>query len=232
MRVYINNCNLLSWPRAMAEKLAREGHSVTFVDNASTYEPLLAWYETCDFRVLCLPENEGHTAPWNHFGKEMNEDFYVVTDPDLDISAVPDDWDVLLTEAVKLTRRTKCGLSLDDSAVPTTNPAWLDDMFYRFPKGGNPMSWGPVLRKGVVTLYDRPVDTTFAVYRPGSRYHVGGIRAGKPYTARHLPWHVVPELTGDARAHEILLDDEFRFYLEHANESSTTARRFAAAGIK
>ena len=232
MNIYINNRNLLTWPRSMAEKLKSEGHQVTFVDNNSTYEPLRDWYLESGFRVLYLKENEGHTAPWNHYGREMNDDYYVVTDPDLDISNVPSDWDALLTEAVRLTGASKCGLSLDDSRIPSTNPAWLDDMFYRYPKGGNPQSWGPVLRKGPVTLYDRQVDTTFAVYKPGTRYHVGGIRAGRPYTARHLPWHVVPELTGDDRAFEITLDDEFRFYLEHANDSSTTAQRFRLAGIQ
>ena len=38
-------------------------------------------------------------------------------------------------------------------------------------------------------LYDAPIDTTFALYRPGSRYDLSGIRSGFPYLARHHPWY-------------------------------------------
>ncbi len=39
------------------------------------------------------------------------------------------------------------------------------------------------------TLYDSPIDTTFALYRPGSAYDISGIRTGFPYLARHYPWY-------------------------------------------
>ena len=234
MRVYINNFNLLTWPKAMAEKLAAEGHDVTFVDNASTYEPLLEFYETCPYRVHKIGRNLGHVAPWQVFAYEMmGNDWYAVTDPDLDLSGVPADWAEVMVEGAKFYSK-KCGLSLDDTGIPTTNPAWEDDRFCDFPDGGHPISWGKVLpyQHRNVRFYDRQTDTTFAVYAPRViSPTLESIRVGRPYTARHMPWHVVMEPTGDPRAHEYLFDDELRYYMERASLNSTTTQRFKAHSL-
>ena len=59
---------------------------IIIVDNASTYEPLLEWYESCPYEVVRLKENIGPHAPWTI---PMQQTFYVVTDCDLDIGGVP-----------------------------------------------------------------------------------------------------------------------------------------------
>jgi len=61
-------------------------------------------------------------------------------------------------------------------------------------------------------LYKAPIDTTFALYRPGA---AGGswlscMRTGSPYLARHLPWYV-------DSAHP---DDEELYYLRTAQTST------------
>lgn len=239
MKVFINNRNYLTWPKAMAEKLAREQHTVIFIDNASTYEPLLEFYATCPYRVEHLPENVGHLAPWKLFFDEMQDDYYAVTDPDLDLSSVPANWAEVMVKVLEISGNVyglphpiKIGLSLDDSRIPRTNPTWWEDKICDFPDGGHPEQWGPRIdHNSPVHLYNRATDTTFAVYEPKTPFTIGGIRIGRPYTARHLPFHVVPRLTGEERAYEILMNDEIRYYMQHASPCSITARRFREAGL-
>jgi hypothetical protein len=39
-------------------------------------------------------------------------------------------------------------------------------------------------------FYKAPIDTTFAMYRPGLGHQNGNsLRSAPPYTARHLPWY-------------------------------------------
>ncbi len=52
--------------------------------------------------------------------------------------------------------------------------------------------------------YDSLIDTTFALYRPGSNFEFRAIRTGPPYTARHMSWYVRDPDTEDA------------YYLAHA----------------
>jgi hypothetical protein len=50
--------------------------------------------------------------------------------------------------------------------------------------------WQTELEPGVYTAH---IDTTFAVYRPGTGYKVTeALRTGHPYLARHLPWYRDP----------------------------------------
>jgi len=62
---------------------------VLWLDNASTYKPLLDFYESCPYEVVRLPKNHGHTAPWTFLADVFATGPYVVTDPDLDLSEVP-----------------------------------------------------------------------------------------------------------------------------------------------
>ena len=60
--IIINNRNLLTWPKAMVERISRyEGvGDIIIVDNGSTYEPLLDWYATT-----------AHVASSSGIGDEM-----------------------------------------------------------------------------------------------------------------------------------------------------------------
>src|ERR1041385_6437343 len=140
MRIYINNRNYLKWPSKMALKFAEEGHDITYIDNGSTYEPLLDYYSTCPFKVIKLP-NLGNRAAWDaNIVTELNEPF-VVTDPDYDLSTVPSDWDKVLSEGlIQYPQYNKFGLSWEESKVPPENPAWTLDEFDKYPQG-NPKTW-------------------------------------------------------------------------------------------
>jgi hypothetical protein len=196
----------------MAEFLSDTGCEVILVDNASTYPPLLEWYESCPFKVYRLKENRGHMAVWDAgIINEFSDQYYAVTDPDLELSGVPRDYlDVLMKGLVGNSEVTKAGLSLRIDDLPANaftaqilakeEKYWLSD---RDPNG----------------FYVAGVDTTFAVYdreRQLNERFYWALRAPEPYIARHLPWY----LTRDNLTLEEL------FYLVRATDVSTFTRIF------
>lgn len=128
MRIYLNNRDLLTWPRAMAEKLEAQGHRVTWIDNDSSYPPLLQYYRQRKPEVILLGENLGANAPWWGAQVHRTTEPYVVTDPDLDLSQLPADWPLILEAGLKMfPEDPKCGLGLlpcemgwSDQAIDTT----------------------------------------------------------------------------------------------------------------
>lgn len=218
MKVFINNRDLLTWPRAMADTLRDQGHEPIIVDNESTYPPLLVWYSVCPYHVVRLP-NYGSRAPWELSLLTDSTEPFVVTDPDLDISTIPHDWPEVLAEGLKLhPGHHKCGLSLEDRDVPSENPAsWLDGFTFG---EGNPKYWTEGRQGTRCMFHPYPIDTTFALYRPHASGDVGGCRAGRPYTARHLPFHLVLKHNPSDPAYQIEIDDEVQYYYEHARSNA------------
>lgn len=56
-------------------------------------------------------------------------------------------------------------------------------------------------------IYDAPIDTTFALYKPGGvaikDNFYNGIRTGYPYVARHLGWYVNNFSQADYYSHSV-----------------------------
>src|SRR5258706_13428884 len=140
MKIFINNRNYVTWPSAMAKQFSEEGHEIIFVDNGSTYEPLLDYYNQCKFKVIRLA-NIGNRAPWDAGIVNNLDEHYVCTDPDYDLSMIPKDWPEVLMEGFKqFPHYHKLGLSWDESKVPPENPAWIADEMYKYPQG-HPATW-------------------------------------------------------------------------------------------
>ena len=64
-------------------------------------------------------------------------------------------------------------------------------------------------------VYNAPIDTTFAVYKPYFKgeiidFNDTYIRTGFPYTIRHLPWYI----------NSNSLSDEDKYYLSHIKTST------------
>src|SRR5512139_2342413 len=131
MKIFICNRNLITWPKAMAELLANQGHEIIFADCGSTYGPLIDWYETdCPFKVHRLP-NLGGNAIFDA-GLIPDNEFFVQTDPDYDLSKVPADWPEVLMEGFeRYPQHYKMGLSWDDTIVPHENPAYKQDKVWK-----------------------------------------------------------------------------------------------------
>lgn len=224
MKIYINNRNYLTWPKNMAETLLNQGHDVYIVDNNSTYKPLLDWYnQQKDIKIIKLGINGGHKAPWVH-GIIDTSDYYVVTDSDLDISTVPNNWDEILISGIKEFNVEKAGLSLSEKNIPCGNPSWILDNFCDYPNGDHPLRWGNHIKLNEM-FFNHPIDTTFAVYAPKTRHSISGIRTNTPYTAKHLPWHIVLNKDNNPNEFQIEMDDEIYYYFMNASSVSTTKFR-------
>lgn len=205
-----------------AEWFSRQGHEVVIIDNASNYAPLLDWYGCCGHTVYRLTKNIGHLAPWIT-GIVRDDAFYAVTDPDLSYDGIPSDWEQVCIEGFKYGAYTKVGFSLDETLIPSVNPAWILDEFYAFPKGDHPARWSNALKLGKYIQY--PIDTTFAVYRPHAPFRIGGWRTDRPYTARHLPWHLVVDVDSSSPAFQIPITDEIHHYFITASDVSQSKSR-------
>src|SRR5688572_32308947 len=103
MNVFIIIKNRLTWPKAMCEFLSSTGCDPILIDNDSDYPPLLEWYKSCPFKVHRLKENLGHLCLWKSgIIEEYPEQFYAVSDPDLDLSNIPHDYVEVLMKGFKL----------------------------------------------------------------------------------------------------------------------------------
>ncbi|MCW2549135.1 MAG: glycosyl transferase family 2, partial [Mycobacterium sp.] len=179
----------------MVSWLERAGvQRICLVDNASTYQPLLEWYEKTPHLVARLRDNLGQLSPWlsNVINTHAIGESYVVTDPDVvpDDLCPPDaiDYFSQLLEEHPAVRKVGFGLRIDDlprryrlrrQVQAWESQFWLDPMDVR--------SAAPAARS---PLYCAPIDTTFALYREHTPATMGpALRTGWPYVARHLPWY-------------------------------------------
>jgi len=166
--------------------LERAGHEwIVFVDNDSSYPPLLEYFEQTPHTVLRLNRNIGHNAVWEAGVLDTldHRGLYVVTDSDV----VPDEQcpndavgrfaDLLL--GYSDVDKVGFGLRIDD--LPKSY------MFREQVILWESQFWEKEVEPGI---FDASIDTTFALYRPTVRRPtLRALRTGKPYLARHSPWY-------------------------------------------
>lgn len=212
MKAFIINFNRVTIPEKMANWLALRGCEPVFIDNNSDYEPLLQYYLDTPYKVVSLRGNYGHTVMWlpelQLLDRLAGNERYIVTDPDLDLSGVPDDFLTILNKGLDKYKVDKCGLSLEIEDLPDTE----NGNFIR--NKCEAKYW----KQSLDNMYFRAdTDTTFALYRGGVRnYSHSAIRTNRPYTAKHLPWYY--ENLKDLPADE-------QYYFKTANDSSSGKKR-------
>jgi GT2 family glycosyltransferase len=211
--IIIISFNQLHYLRKLIDFLLKYKYTnIVIIDNNSTYEPLLDYFDTIKSSVTIhrLSENYGHLVFWQN--KELfdrySKGYYVVTDADI----VPHE--DCPGNFVQHFRRildknpdiTKVGFSLKMDDIPIENLhrekilKW-ESNFYNNKKAG---------------YYVSQIDTTFALYRPNYKSQnivefLNAIRVDTPYIARHGGWYVNFDN----------LTNEQRFYISTANESSS-----------
>jgi hypothetical protein len=210
MNCFIIMFNRLTWPRKMAEFLSDTGCEVILVDNASTYPPLLEWYDSCPYKVYRLQENYGHLVLWGSgIINNYKDRHYIVTDPDLDLSGVPHDYVDFLMKGFLHEEVVKVGLSLRVNDLPVNE-------FTRRIVEHEERHWRALQEDG---FYAASVDTTFAIYdreRMLGQQVYWSLRSPEPYMARHLPWYLG---LGQIPFEEL-------YYMTKATEVSTFLRMF------
>lgn len=178
---YTYTLNLINW-------LERCGVcDIYLIDNDSTYEPLLDYYETTPHTVIKTGSNGGHLVPWRggFVSKYAGSKHYIVSDPDvLPVNECPlDIFDHFLSilDRYPDIKRIGPGLKIDDipdhySLKHAVLNQESENWKYPSPEPG---------------LYLAPIDTTLALHKPGSDHGFGNCaRTSFPYIARHMPWYM------------------------------------------
>jgi hypothetical protein len=186
---------------AWLEKAGQE--RIIFVDNDSTYPPLTEYLEFTGYSVVNLSGNYGHTSPWTQRVIETccgDDEYFVVTDPDVVPAeeAPLDSIDFFRSLLDKYLDRTKIGFGLKLDDLPDHYQFKQEVIQYesRFHDYYRPEP----------SVYFAPIDTTFALYRPGASPDISySGRTDEPYVARHLSWYV----------DSANLTDEEKYYREH-----------------
>jgi len=225
--VYIISRNYLTWPKWMADTLASQGHEPVFVDSGSTWEPLLEWFEKCPYRIERFTNKDTKWTVWRNIGDELKKhERYVVTDPDMGIADIPEDWPEVLEYGLENFDCIKSGFHLREDKVPSHNPAWWMEEIEKHPEGFHPERWeSRFLKEGPkCKYYNMGVDTTFALYKkPEWGGTTPGTRSGPPYTARHLPHHIVPQRYEEDSL-QIPIDDEIYHYFQNSVRGGSRQR--------
>ena len=208
MKAVIINYNRLTLTKQTADWLSAHGLDVVIIDNHSDYKPLDDWYKSCPYKVLIMDKNYGHKVLWEQWlFRDLDiTDKYILTDPDLDLTNIPDDFlDVMSNGLEKYPSYDRIGVSLEIDDLPN------DDFSRKVYKWE--LQWW---NKPLDNLYfDAQVDTTLAMHKVTNYNTFNSLRIGRPYTARHLPWYYTD--------FEKLPNDEL-YYLQTAGGSISWRR--------
>lgn len=216
--VFINSRDRLGCLQRLVSWLLAAGYqNIYILDNDSSYEPLLKYYEEVQdngVQVIYLRKNIGHKALWQaNILEIMNVSTpYVYTDSDV-LPGEECPVDVLYTLAKALQKfpfAQKAGLSLRLDDITFYDKEYIrkiENVYWRFPIGEDE--------------YYAAVDTTLALYRNRHHYTLAeGVRLGGKYQARHLPWYY---------DYENLPADE-EYYMKHAGQWSSLLNRMRKEG--
>lgn len=208
---FIINRDLLTWPKLQVEWMLARGLEPIIVDNNSSYQPLLDWYDTKPCEVVRLGYNGGHMVVFNSgLIQQRVKDYYIITDPDLEVWTLPDDTiDKLLEGHKKFPAVHKVGLAIQIDDIPDEYPLKAQVGIWETPFWAAPLG---------NDFYDAALDTTFSLYHRDRSmgYTLNAVRTGGPYTVRHLPFYLTPQT----------MNDELAYYMTHCDKGVSTQARY------
>jgi len=178
---------------------------IHIIDNESTYEPLLNWYDEIKrygIKVHYI-DNVGPIGPWHvpECNEIMQKEKFIVTDPDL----LPSD--ECPPDLIERMHWTLDRVDHWDKVGPSLNIFNLPD-HYAHKK--QVIKWEGQFwnNRGPHNTFNAPIDTTFALYKPETKYKItNALRMNRPYMMDHAPWYL---------DFDNLADDEL-FYLDRLN---------------
>ena len=160
---------------------------ITVIDNASTWPPLLQYYETLtDVQMLMLPENHGHDVFWKLGYHQHQNERFIVTDPDVVPDAnCPLDLVYRMHQMADRYFPAKVGPGLRIDNLPEhyhLKQLMLDS---------ETKYWDNEHRTNEGHSFFAQIDTTFALYEPGAdKWGNRHIRLDFPYVVEHVPWYL------------------------------------------
>lgn len=189
--IFIISYNRLDTLKQCINKYEQDGYTKIYViDNASDDKDLLVYLQNLKYKVYFLDQNWGPYVLWKCrlFDDIIHNEYYVVTDPDiLPVEECPTNYISLFFNILqRYPEKVKAGFSLKIDDIPESYEFKYDiirfESFY----------WEKRLPFEQL-IYDAPIDTTFALYRPGNinpKNFFNAVRTGYPYIARHLGWYM------------------------------------------
>jgi len=212
--IIINNRNRVTSLKQLITSLEQRGYkNIYIIDNASSYPPLLKFYEEICYPIFFLSKNVGHLALWETgLYKRFVHSYYVYTDSDIVIAeSCPSNFlDIFRKTMDEDKSIAKIGLSLK-----------IDDLPNAFKNKQEVIKFeSQYFQNRISTLfYEANVDTTFALYRPGLKHAANKFlkmfRSAYPMEARHMPWYIDSEN----------IQEEEQYYIENATTSTHWTRR-------
>lgn len=200
--IIINNFNRVTYLKKLIKSLEMRGYgNIYIIDNASTYPPLLEYYEKCSYKVFRLKENIGYLSIWKTGIYDIfKRSYYVYTDSDMEIDEnCPDDFMakfISILDRFPMAQKAGFGIRTDDLPAHFKKRDEVIEHEARF--------WKKEVEKDI---YEAEIDTTFALYRPFCKgkadKHQKTYRTGRPYVIRHLPWYVNSEEISEEEAYYI-----------------------------
>lgn len=185
--IIINNRNRLTYLKQMIDQLSGFGYkNIYILDNQSSYPQLLDYYKEVKAEVIFLKRNVGYKALWEtEVFERFKNKHYVYSDPDILLYPdCPKDFVYQLFQQLsKFTWKEKAGSALSINDIPDS--IVLKSEIHKWEQP----NWE---RKLSTEVYDAPVDTTIALYKPlafGNAEECAAIRVAGKVTAKHMPWY-------------------------------------------
>jgi hypothetical protein len=206
--IVINNRNRLTTTKKMVEKLfeINENEHIIIIDNASTYQPLLDWYEQIKEKVdIRFVNNYGHLALWEMgLHKELG-DYFVYTDSDIELNDnFPLDWKEIMLNTLRKYNERKIALAIRIEDIP-------DHYKYKNQVKRNEGRWW--LEEVEQNVYKADTDTTFFLIKNFADNCYQSLRlAREDLICRHKTWYF--DLDN--------LDTEEIYYLNNLGDRVTT----------
>lgn len=181
--------------------------NVIFIDNASTYPPLLRYLSATSYEVIYLNHNVGYLSPWRTGAVDVYAKHkpYIVSDADIIPSPKAHGAVKLFCHLLNNYPhyvKAGFGLMIDDIPESYEPKEYVISWEKQF--------WQKEIEKDV---YDADIDTTFAVWRQNTAHTYGpSLRTGGKYVAKHDGWYI------DSKN----LSKEMRYYRNRADKEIGT----------
>ncbi len=215
--IVINNRDRLTTLKLLINYLRDRGYNnIIILDNASTYPPLLEWYNLTSMNIIFLDKNLGHDALEKiKLYSTIRKNYFVYTDSDvLPVEECPDDFMLVFLDALKkypILQKVGFSLKIDDIPNEHSNKKDIiewETQYYN--------------KRIDSLLFDSKIDTTFALHRPYATIstksnRIKMARTDTPYVARHLPWYTD---SSDVGAEE-------KYYIQHVELGTTWSKGLA-----
>jgi len=213
--IYIVNRDRLGPTKDLIDSLLNRNYwNITVIDNDSTFIPLFDFYEQYNKEINLVVAPPG-VPKTNDVLRQMvdrkiepyhticNTQWFVFSDSDVvPVEEVPQNFIEDFFEFAQITGGSKIGPMYKTDDIPDHYPLKSTVVPYESGLVSHPV---PYKEANGIKLYCSPIDTTFALHRPGTRcdWRAGGIalRAREPYVFRHMPWYYDPENLPDDENH-------------------------------